>query len=182
MNKILPLVPRRGFCRRLAVLPLAFLLLGSATAETRAEAPRTIVLVRHGERITPDGDVALSAKGRERAKALSYMVANLDLHAIYTSQMIRTIETAAPVAEATRLKSEVIPVAKTDALVEKLKQLPPGRSALVVSHSGTIPTIVEKLGAGKVPPVSEDEFDRFLIVTIPATGTPSVITLRYGGR
>jgi broad specificity phosphatase PhoE len=182
MTKTLPLNSRRGFCWRLAVLPLAFLLLGPAVAETPPDAPRTIVLVRHGERITPDGDVALSAKGRERAKALSYMIADLDLHAIYTSQMIRTIETAAPVAAATGVKSELIPVEKTDVLVEKLKQLPPGRSALVVNHSGTIPTIVEKLGAGKVPPVSEDEFDRFLIVTIPATGTPSVVTLRYGGR
>ena len=42
--------------------------------------------------------------------------------------------------------------------------------------------IVEKLGAGKIPPVHEDEFDRLLIVTIPANGTPSVVTLRYGGR
>jgi broad specificity phosphatase PhoE len=144
-------------------------------------APTTIVLVRHGERITPDGDVALSEKGRERAKALAYAIADLNLRAIYTSQMIRTIETAAPAAETARLKSELVPVEKSDVLVEKLKQLPPGSSALVVNHSGTIPTIVEKLGAGKIAPVREDEFDRLLIVTIPATGAPSVVTLRYGG-
>jgi broad specificity phosphatase PhoE len=164
------------------VLPLAFLEFGPVVAETSPEAPKTIVLVRHGERITPEGNVALSEKGRERAKALSYAIADLNLHAIYTSQMIRTIETAAPVAEATRIKSEVIPVEKTDALVEKLKQLPPGKSALVVNHSGALHTIVEKLGASKVPPVREDEFDRLLIVTIPAAGNASVITLRYGGR
>jgi hypothetical protein len=76
----------------------------------------------------------------------------------------------------------VVPVEKTDVLVEKLKHLPSGGSALVVHHGGTIPTIVEKLGAGKIPPLREDEFDRLLIVTIPATGTPSVVTLRYGGR
>jgi broad specificity phosphatase PhoE len=180
-NNIPPMSRRRVF-HCLAMLPLAAAPFGSATAETVPVAPTTIVLVRHGERITPNGDVGLSEKGRERAKALAYALADLKLHAIYTSQMIRTIETAAPAAEAARISSELVPVEKTDVLVEKLKQLPPGSGALVVNHSGTIPTIVEKLGAGKIPPVREDEFDRFLIVTIPANGTPSVVTLRYGGR
>jgi broad specificity phosphatase PhoE len=179
-NNISP-ISRRRILRVLAMLPLVSAQFGSAMAETLPVAPTTIVLVRHGERITPDGDVALSEKGRERAKALAYAIADLNLRAIYTSQMIRTIETAAPAAETARLKSELVPVEKSDVLVEKLKQLPPGSSALVVNHSGTIPTIVEKLGAGKIAPVREDEFDRLLIVTIPATGAPSVVTLRYGG-
>jgi broad specificity phosphatase PhoE len=164
------------------VLSLSAVLLEPIAAETRMEAARTIVLVRHAERITPNGDVALSAKGRERANALAYAISDLRLHAIYTSQMIRTIETAAPVAEAARIESEQVPVEKTDVLVEKLKQLPPGANALVVNHSGTIPALVEKLGAGKIAPVDEGEFDRLLILTIPATGVPSVLTLRYGGR
>jgi broad specificity phosphatase PhoE len=179
-NNIPPISRRRVFLC-LAMLSLANAPFVPATAGTLPDAPRTIVLVRHGERITPNGDVALSEKGRERAKALAYAIADLNPHAIYTSQMIRTIETAAPAAEAARIRSELVPVEKTDVLVEKLKQLPPGSSALVVNHSGTIPTIVEKLGAGKIPPVREDEFDRLVIVTIPATGTPSVVTLRYGG-
>jgi broad specificity phosphatase PhoE len=171
-----------GLLRRLAVLALAAVLCGPVAAETRTEAPRIIILVRHAERITPNGDVSLSTKGRERAQALAYAISDLRLHAIYTSQMIRTIETAAPVAEAARMKTEQVPVEKSDALVEKLKQLPAGTNALVVNHSGTIPALVEKLGAGKIAPVREDEFDRLLILTIPTTGAPSVVTLRYGGR
>ena len=174
-------ISRRRVLHWLAIFSLGAAFSVPATAETSSGTPTTIVLVRHAERITPNGDVALSEKGRERAKALAYAIADLKLHAIYTSQMIRTVETAAPAAAAASIGSEVVPVEKTDVLVEKLKQLPLGSNALVVNHSGTIPTVVEKLGAGKIPPVREDEFDRLLIVTIPATGAPSVVTLRYGG-
>jgi hypothetical protein len=80
-NNISP-ISRRRILRVLAMLPLVSAQFGSAMAETLPVAPTTIVLVRHGERITPDGDVALSEKGRERAKALAYAIADLNLRAI----------------------------------------------------------------------------------------------------
>jgi broad specificity phosphatase PhoE len=178
---ISPSLSRRS-CFRLALLPLGSFGLVRADSEARSDNARTIILVRHGERITPNGDVALGEKGRERAKALAYMLKDTRLNAIYTSQMIRTIQTAEPLAEARQLKPEIIPVEKVDTLVDKLRQLKPGENALVVNHSGTMPSIVEKLGGEKVAGIGEDEFDRMLIVTLPASGPASVVTVRYGGR
>lgn len=179
MPSQLTLVTRR---LAFALLLPAFVSLPKIAAAQSASPNKTIVLVRHGERIKPDGDVALSEKGRERARTLAYMLKDFRPQAIYTSQMIRTIETAEFSATSFGIKSEVVPADKAILLVEKLNQLPPGASALVVHHSNSIPKIVEELGAGTIPPIAEDEFDRMLILTIPQSGKPSVVTLRYGGK
>jgi phosphohistidine phosphatase SixA len=167
--------------RRLC-LALFFLLLPSFApgADLATAPPRTIIVVRHAERIRPDGDVELSDKGRERAKMLAWTLKDQSLRAIYISQMIRTRETAAPVAAAAGIVSEVVPADKPNVLVEKLGQLRPGECALVVHHSGSIPKIVDGLGAGKISPIPEDEFDRMIIISLPAGGKPAITTLRYG--
>lgn len=53
-----------------------------------------------------------------------------------------------------------------------------GVAVLIVHHSNTVPVIAEKLGA-KIEPIADQEFDRLVVITIPTTGSPSVVTLRY---
>ena len=141
---------------------------------------KTIILVRHAERVSPDGDNALSEKGRERAQALARVLRDNDVRQIYISEMIRTRETAEPFAVLKGLKPEVVSTKQLDVLVEKLRQTPAGGVVLAVHHGGTIAQIVEKLGGGKIAPVQENEFDRLIVLTIPAQGKARVLTLRYG--
>ncbi|MGH9175372.1 MAG: phosphoglycerate mutase family protein [Vicinamibacterales bacterium] len=150
-----------------------------ATAQSGAtDATTTVILVRHAERAPGEGDVPLSASGRERARALAQVLRDVDIGAIITSQMLRAKDTAEPLAQQKRITPDVLPANELDAVVEQVRGLR-GRTILVVHHSNTVPAIVEKLG-GTSTPIRDDEFDRLVIVTMPAHGGPSVVTLRYG--
>ena len=147
--------------------------------EARATGTK-IILVRHAERVSPNGDLPLSEAGRERAALLARMLSHTGVTHIFTSEMIRTKETAAPLATQLGLTPVVVPVAQSDALVSQLEQLPDGAVALVVNHGGPIPRIIEKLGASAPAPIAEDTFDRLFAVTRNGAGRASVIEMRYG--
>jgi phosphohistidine phosphatase SixA len=148
-------------------------------AQASADAPTTIFFVRHAEKSAPNGDVPLSAEGRARAATLAWTLKDAKVGVIFTSQMIRTKETAAPLAQQLHLTPQIAAAEDIDALVKKLKALPAGSVALVVHHSNTVPEAVTKLGAGTVTPIDDAEYDRLLIVT-RRDGKTHVTTLRYG--
>jgi broad specificity phosphatase PhoE len=162
---------------RLAV-PLVALWL---TAQA-AEPARTVILVRHAERAGGmSADAALSGAGRCRAEALARMLADAGVTHIYTSEVARTQQTAAPLAKRLAIRPEAIPAKDVGALVAKLRADPPGGVALVVGHGDTLPEIVRRLGGGTVPPVGDAEYDRLLVVTLGGGNQASVVTLRYAG-
>lgn len=99
---------------------------------------------------------------------------------VYSTEMIRSRETAGPLAQKLGLTPKVIPVAQTDALVADLKTLPPGSVVLVINHSGTIPTLLEKLGAEKPAAIIEEQYDRLFVVTRSTDGGARSVELRYG--
>lgn len=153
----------------------------TVTAPTAtASVATTLIVVRHAERVVPEGDVPLGEPGRERAALLTSMIANAGVTHIFTSEMIRARETAAPLATQLGLTPTVIAVEKGDDLVAALKQLPIGAVALVVNHGGTIPGVLEKYGAAKPGPIPENAFDRMFVVTRDAAGKANVVQFRYG--
>jgi broad specificity phosphatase PhoE len=168
-----------NLCRVMLALALVACTVFAASAEPTDV--RTFVLVRHAERSTSDGDTSLSEAGRDRAQALAHLLRDVNFQAIYVSQMIRTKETAAPIAHLKGLEPQSIATTEMDRLMEKLRNAPAGAAVLVVHHSGTIPQIVQKLGAS-TSAIREEEFDRLLVVTVPSQGKPSVLTLRFGAR
>lgn len=143
-----------------------------------AEGHATLFIVRHAEKSAPNGDLPLSAEGRSRAAKLASLLRDAGVDRIYTTEMMRTRETAEPLATQLRVSAETVPVQDVDALVTRLRALAPGSTALVVNHSGTIPKIVEKLGGGTIQPISEDEYDRLLVVTLEKDGA-HLVTLRF---
>ena len=87
----------------------------------RPEGSAQIFLVRHGESAVADiahpfsmtdgrGDPPLSPLGQAQAKALATRFVDKELEAIYVTQLRRTAETAAPLAQATGL----VPIVETD--------------------------------------------------------------------
>jgi phosphohistidine phosphatase SixA len=151
----------------------------SARAAETATAATTVFLVRHAEKVAGDGDVALSPAGRERAALLAWTLKDANVTRIFTSQMARTKDTAAPLADTLKIEAEVLRAQDPKALVTALRGLPRGSTALVVGHSNTVPLVVEGLGGSKVAPIGEDEFDRLLVLTIDGS-TTTVASLRYG--
>jgi broad specificity phosphatase PhoE len=159
---------------------LSFILLGLATSVAFAADPVTILLVRHAEKASAAEDTAISPKGVARAKALAEALRDVPVSTIYTSQFLRTKQTAQPVAADKHLTPEIM--ADAGALAGKLREGAPGSVTLVVHHSNTVPELVAKLGGGTIPPIVDAEFDRLVIVTLTAPGQARVLTLRYGGR
>lgn len=72
-------------------------------AQDPPAAPATLFIVRHAEKSAPNGDLPLSAEGRSRAALLASMVRDAGISRIYTTEMVRTRETAEPLERQLRL-------------------------------------------------------------------------------
>ena len=142
-----------------------------------AQAPATIILVRHAEKSAPTGDVSLSDVGRARAASLAHVLADANIRLIFVTELKRTKETASSVSNKFHVEPSVITAADVDGLVAKLRTTPSGSTVLVVGHSNTLPEMIEKLGAGTIK-IEDSEYDHLYIVTLES-GKARLLALRY---
>ena len=149
-----------------------------------AQAPTTVILVRHAEKggDPSDRDPELSDAGRERARTLAHVLGELDIDAIYSTPFLRTRHTAQPIAEQLGIEITVTPPTRTmvDDIAATIRRDHPGDLVLVVGHSNTIPGVVNALGAGPFENLTEEEYDDMFVVTLVADGTATAVRLRYG--
>lgn len=164
--------------KRIAVLVLlAVACAGTAISDT------TVLVVRHAEKMANAGtDPDISPEGVARAKALAAVAEHAGVGAAYVTQYKRTKQTAealhVPLIEVgVNLNA---PAEYPKALAEAIRAKSAGKVVLVVSHSNTIPAVIETLAHVKVPPIADDEYDRLYIVTLPQSGPPRVIAAQYG--
>ena len=146
-----------------------------------AQSVRTIFLVRHADKVSDERDAQLSDAGLRRAECLANTLADAHIEQIFTSDLQRTGQTAAPLAEKLHVKPVAIPLSRPDRLIEAIRT---GSAAnvLVVWHDATLPKILRALGAPAIAPIAHTEYDRFFILTLTAGKThsePSLTTLRY---
>jgi broad specificity phosphatase PhoE len=166
--------------RRLALLLLLAAAIGCGA---KSEAPTTVLIVRHAEKMANAGtDADLSPAGVARANALAAVVAHAGAEAAYVTQYRRTKETAAPL----HLPMIEVPVdlaAPGDypkRLAETILSRSAGKVVLVVSHSNVVPALIEALGQVRVPPLGDAEYGRLYVITVPRSGAPRVIAAQYG--
>jgi broad specificity phosphatase PhoE len=146
-----------------------------------AQNVRTIFLVRHADKVSDETDALLSEAGHRRAECLATTLADAHIQQIYTSDLQRTQQTAAPLAEQLQLKPVATPLSKTDDLIEAIRS-EKAANVLVVWHDATLPKILRALGAPEIPPIAHTEYDRFFILTFNAdkkNSKPGFIALRY---
>lgn len=134
------------------------------------------VLVRHADPVTGGTDPGLSTAGRHRAAALANMLKDAGIKAIFTSELRRTKETAAPLASLLSITPAVI---AADPAVAA-NQIRAVKRALVIGHTNTVPPIVKALGGPANVVIGATEFDRLLVMPVPANGAESLLALRYG--
>lgn len=174
--------------RHTSILHSFFLLLLSGVfanlhAAPALASPVVIFVSRHADREAPEPDPPLTAKGRCQAEALAEMLADAGIKHIYTSDTIRTQQTAAPTAKQTGATPTVVPQADFDGLIARIRTTArPGETTLVVGHRGTVPRIVKALTGQEIPPLDVGEYTRLLVVTLFPDGNSSVVTLRQGGK
>ena len=154
---------------------------------TKTTGPRSVVLVRHGEKSTDDPrDPSLSDAGKLRAAALLRLLGETRVTHVWTSEFKRTKETASAVAAKHQLVPLELPAKDPNVLAARARELPAGSIALIVGHSNTLPGVAKALGA----PLSnlaggtdlrDDEYDRFVVITLAHEGLAcALFELRYG--
>ena len=164
--------------KRIAVLfLLAVAFAGMARGDT------TVLIVRHAEKMANAGtDPDISPEGVARAKALAAVAEHAGVEAVYVTQYKRTRQTAEPL-HVPLIEVGVdlsAPAAYPKALADAIRAKSAGKVVLVVSHSNTIPAVIETLAHVKVAPIADDEYDRIYVVTLPQSGPPRVIAAQYG--
>jgi len=155
--------------RRFIVLLLCSVLLVSTAA-----AQSTIFLVRHAEKAGGE-DPDLTETGRARAESLATALKDAGITAIYTSEVKRTQQTAAPLAKALHLEPTMIAAKDRAALVAKLQSS--SGNALVVGHSNTIPEIIKALGIAAPITIADNDYDNLFVVVLEEK--PRLIRLHY---
>ena len=159
-----------------------------ATAPAAASAARDtlVIVVRHAEKATDDpADPSLSEVGRRRAQALAEVLASSPVDAIYTTQLRRTRETAAPLARSLNLEVRVRPIdagnaaTYADELAAHIRDRHQGQTVLVVGHSNTVPAIVKAVSGVEVGPMDETEFTRLYVVARGGASAARVVAARY---
>jgi phosphohistidine phosphatase SixA len=168
---------------RAVVASLALAALSVSTASARDQS-QVVVIVRHAEKAdAPNGDVALSDRGRARAEVLAAALRDARVDTIVTTELRRSRETAAPLASSRGLTPVVVQTsdeaeAHALAVAEAVKK--GGRVVLVVGHSNTVPAIVEALGGPQIAAICDGQYALiFTLWTEP--GKPSrLIRSTYG--
>ena len=153
----------RLFLAALAALLLAGCATASAEPQQAQAATETkrIYVMRHLQKGEGD-DPPLTAEGAANAERLSAMLADEDIVAIFVSPTRRAMETADPLAKRLRIAPTVYDPRNPDALFAAVAAAP--GPVLVVGHSNTVPTLVERFGGGPQPPMSEEDFGRLFVV------------------
>ena len=146
----------------------------------RAPTVTTVILVRHGEKSAPSGDVPLSEAGTERANELVRVLTGVKIDAIYTTPYIRTRATAAPIAQQRGIEPVEVATANYSAdMVRLIQKKHKGQTVLVVGHSDTTPKLIADL-RGSVAEIKDSTYDNLFIVTLVDGALPKVLELRYG--
>lgn len=149
-----------------------------ADPETPAEqappskAVKTIYIVRHAEKEQIEGerDPELTEAGHARATALRDRLATAELAALYSSEYRRTLQTVAPIAEATGLEVTLYDPAAPAAEFAEILRSSTAPQILVAGHSNTIPALISALGAA-AEPIDEGRYGDLFVLTLEGENT-----------
>lgn len=168
--------------RTIITLLICLMLISPATVFA---ADRLVIIVRHAEKETDSMDPGLTAQGRARAAALAKALSDTRVDHVISTPVKRTMETAAPVVEASGATLELIDVlagldVHVAAVADTVRARPAGEAILVVGHSNTIGHIVTALGGPAIGDLDEAEYDTMFILTVGDGGKARLIITRFG--
>lgn len=139
----------------------------------------TYYFVRHAEKDRSDKtnrDPHLIEKGILRAMKWNYVLEHVKFDAVYSTDYNRTKETAKPTADKNGLEITFYNPSAIDA--DSFLETTKGQTVLVVGHSNTTPTFVNKvLGIEKYEQIDDSNNANLYIVTISPSGEKSDIVL-----
>jgi broad specificity phosphatase PhoE len=139
----------------------------------QASAQQVISVVRHAERASaPSGQTAtagmmaddppITPAGEQRAARLASMLASAGIRHVFTSEYLRTRQTAAPLAAKLGLTPAAVPAKDPDALLARIRGA--DGNVLVVGHSNTVPDLLKKLGVSGTVTIADGDYDNLFVV------------------
>ena len=167
-----------------AVFLLNFLFTGGDAPPPAAESRplTTLYVTRHFEK-GPGNDPGLTEAGQRRARLLAQMLANTGISRIITSELRRTIETVLPLGENLAIAEEdFLKIGDINEVVEYVRSLPQGTTAILSHHSFTLHQILTGLcvpGHENIR-IGGSAYDNLFIVLFPAGGAPKLHHLKHG--
>ncbi len=148
-----------------------------------ALAQSTIFVTRHADRYGTEDDPALTPIGEKQAQSLAQLLSDANIRHIFTTELIRTKQTAAPLASLARISPVIVPQKDFDELIEKVRAaLRTDESILIVGHRASVPRIVHALTGKDIAPLGSGEYGRLIAISMFPDGRTSVVTLRYAAR
>ncbi len=127
----------------------------------------TIYLVRHAEKVIDINNLKnppLTQCGEERSESLALFFSNIELDRIYSTDYIRTKNTALPTAESKNLDIEIFEASELEELMTLIMKR--GENALIVGHSTTTPMLAGLLIGEEMGAIDERIYNRIYQVII----------------
>lgn len=134
-------------------------------------SPKTIYIVRHAEKQLVGNDPELAYVGNVRALKLAQILEKEEIKHVFSTDYIRTRNTAKPTADKAGVEIEIYDPKNHDALVEELRKRE--GNILVVGHSNTVSQVANYfVGEGeKFPDLNDLEYDYIFVVTLDKNGS-----------
>jgi broad specificity phosphatase PhoE len=152
-----------------------------------AVAQRAVFVVRHAEKQSESNEpgVPLSEAGRARANRLAALLKNAGVTAIYSTDFVRTLDTAEPLARALKISVRKYSATGLDGkpdlkpLAARLKAEHARDTVLVVGHSNTVPPLLKALGCSESIEIAVEQYDDLFAVVPGAGGRATLLRLAY---
>lgn len=142
------------------------------------QPPGTVIVVRHAEKgPVPRENPPLSPQGVTRAESLASLFASAGVDGIFSTDFVRTLETAAPLAKRLSLPVQVYPAADIGLLVSEIDHNYRHDTVFVIGHSNTVPEIVHALSGKEIGEIAEGRYGDIFIVVRPRWGRATVTRL-----
>jgi len=146
-------------------------------AQESVEKTTTYFLIRHAEKVrenpankNPD----LNERGFQRAENWKKVLQHVSFDAIFSTDFMRTLHTAEPIAKKFNLKPVLYNPSKVDFELFQLEN--EGKNVLIVGHSNTIPQFVNGLiHQQKYQEMDDAEFSHLYIVTVKGNQITDVL-------
>jgi broad specificity phosphatase PhoE len=132
--------------KRIILVFVSFYIFSSILSCQDLEKIFTVYLVRHAEKVIDKDNLRnpeLTECGQERAESLKNYFSQINLDRIYSTDYVRTRETAKPTAEYKDLDIEIYSPGNMEAIAEMI--LERGEDILIVGHSNTTPILAALL-------------------------------------
>jgi broad specificity phosphatase PhoE len=145
-----------------------FLILSACTSENQ---PKTIYIVRHAEKQLVGNDPDLAYVGGIRAKKLAQILKGEEIKHIFSTDYLRTRNTALPTAEAAGIQIQSYEPSNHDDLVDLLRNLE--GNILVVGHSNTVSQLANYFvgESEKFADLTDLEYDFIYVVNLESNSS-----------